>query len=81
MPGKPKKTRNARKSKAYKHPIPSPNELIEFLDEAGKPLKIEKILTGFSLKGQRMRSLLSDRLYAMVARHRRTESTNRRALS
>ena len=66
MPGKPKKTRNARKSKAYKHPIPSPNELIEFLDEAGKPLKIEKILTGFSLKGQRMRSLLSDRLYAMV---------------
>ena len=66
MPGKPKKTKAARKSKPYKHPIPSKNELIEFLEKAGKPLKIEKILDRFSLKGQRMRSLLGDRLYSMV---------------
>jgi ribonuclease R len=66
LPGKSKKTKAARKSKAYKHPIPSKNELIDFLNEAGKPLKVEKILAGFSLKGQRMRTLLVDRLYGMV---------------
>ena len=66
MPAKPKKARSARKSKPYKHPIPSKNELIDFLNKVGKPLKIERILDRFSLKGQRMRSLLADRLYAMV---------------
>ncbi|MGB5257062.1 MAG: ribonuclease R [Woeseiaceae bacterium] len=66
MPAKSKKTKAPRKSRPYKHPIPSQNELISFLEEAGKPLKIEKILGGFSLKGQRMRSLLSDRLNSMV---------------
>lgn len=66
MPGTPKKTKVARKSKPYKHPIPSQNELIDFLNEAGKPLKVEQILTHFSLKGQRIRSLLVDRLYGMV---------------
>ena len=66
MPGKPKKTKAARKSKSYKHPIPSKNELIDFLNEAGKPLKVEKILAGFSLKGQRTRALLVDRLHGMV---------------
>ena len=66
MPGKPKKTKPARKSKRYKHPIPSKNDLIEFLEKAGKPLKVEKILDHFSLKGQRMRSLLVDRRYSMV---------------
>jgi ribonuclease R len=66
LPGKPKKTKAARKSKSYKHPIPSKNELIDFLNEAGKPLKVEKILAGFSLKGQRTRALLVDRLHGMV---------------
>ncbi len=66
MPGKPNKTKAARKSKPYKHPVPSQNELLDFLNEAGKPLKVEKILTGLSLKGQRMRTLLVDRLNGMV---------------
>ncbi|MGB5627217.1 MAG: hypothetical protein WBM61_15900, partial [Woeseiaceae bacterium] len=66
MPGKSKKTKGARKSKPYKHPIPSQSQLIDFLNEAGKPLKSEEILKAFDLKGQRMRSLLVDRLHAMV---------------
>ena len=66
MPGKSKKTKGARKSKPYKHPIPSQSQLIDFLNEAGKPLKSEEILNAFDLKGQRMRSLLVDRLHAMV---------------
>ena len=52
--------------KPYKHPIPSPNELIDFLEQAGKPVKAEAILAAYGLKGQRMRSLLVDRLYEMV---------------
>ena len=66
MPGKSEKAKGARKSKPYKHPIPSQKKLIEFLNEAGKPLKLEEILKAFDLKGQRMRSLLVDRLSAMV---------------
>jgi len=61
-----KKADKKQKGKRYKHPIPSPNNLIDFLEEAGKPLKAEAILKAFGLKGQRMRSLLIDRLYAMV---------------
>ena len=70
MPRKPSKTRkkSKKKSKAkpYKHPIPSQNELIDFLTYVGKPLKIGPILKEFNLKGQRMRSLLVDRLQSMV---------------
>jgi ribonuclease R len=55
-----------RKGKPYKHPIPSRNELLDFLESAGRPRKAEQILQGFGLKGQRMRSLLLDRLYGMV---------------
>ena len=66
MPRKSEKAKSPRKSKPYKHPIPSQNQLIDFLNEAGKPLKTEAIIKGFSLKGQRMRSLLVERLYAMV---------------
>ena len=54
------------KKKSYKHPIPNRNELIAFLEKKGKPLKIKVILEHFGLKGQRMRSLLEDRLYGMV---------------
>jgi ribonuclease R len=54
------------KKKSYKHPIPSRNELITFLEKKGKPMKINGFIDEFSLKGQRMRSLLEDRLYGMV---------------
>jgi len=66
LPGKSEKTKGARKSRPYKHPIPSQNKLIDFLNEAGNPLKLEEILKAFDLEGQRMRSLLVDRLFAMV---------------
>jgi ribonuclease R len=55
-----------RKKKSYKHPIPSRNELITFLEKKGKPMRIEEILGNTGLQGQRMRSLLEDRLYGMV---------------
>ena len=55
-----------RKKKTYKHPIPSRNQLLDYLETSGKPRTIKKILEDHGLKGQRMRSLLEDRLYAMV---------------
>ena len=51
-----------RKKKPYKHPIPSRNELISFLEKSGKPQKIKNIIEGMGLKGQRTRALLEDRL-------------------
>jgi len=65
LPGKKTKKRSKRSSKTYKHPIPSRNELIDFLTEAGRPLKIKAIIDGFGLKGERMRTLLEERLEAM----------------
>jgi len=55
-----------RQGKAYRHPIPDRNALLEHLTEAGVPQKAEAILQAFGLKGQRMRSLLVDRLDGMV---------------
>ena len=66
MPQNPKKSRKPQKGKPYKHPIPGPNDLIDFLTETGKPLKADAILKAFDLKGQRMRSLLVDKLNTMV---------------
>ncbi len=63
---KAKKGAGPHKGKPYKHPIPGPNELIDFLEETGKPVKAEAIMESFGLKGQRMRSMLIDRLYDMV---------------
>ena len=66
MARKEKNRKTPHKSKPYKHPIPGPNELIDFLQEAGRPLKANAILDAFGLRGQRMRSLLVDRLSGMV---------------
>ncbi len=63
---KPRRKKKTAVAKPYKHPIPSQNDLIDFLTDVGKPLKVEPILKAFDLKGQRMRSLLVDRLQAMV---------------
>lgn len=69
----PRKSRNTTakaadkaKGKTYKHPIPSRNELLDFLTEAGIPLKADAIQSGFALKGQRMRALLVERLSKML---------------
>ena len=66
MPRKRKKKTAAKRKKTYKHPIPSRNELLDYLEAAGKPVKAEPILAGFGLKGQRMRALLVERLQGMV---------------
>ena len=55
-----------KKNKQYRHPIPDRNQLIDYLEAAGRPVKADKILKDHGLKGQRMRSLLVDRLYQMV---------------
>jgi ribonuclease R len=60
------KSKKTTKRKRYQHPVPSRNELLAFLETAGKPVKAGKILSEFGLKGQRMRGLLVDRLYKMV---------------
>ena len=59
-------TKTKAKKKPYKHPIPSRNKLIEFLEKSGKPLKVQAIMAGLELKGQRMLSQLIDRLDGMV---------------
>ena len=66
MARNPKKNTKPRTRKPYKHPSPGPNELIDFLTETGKPLKADVILKAFALKGQRMRSLLVEKLNSMV---------------
>ena len=52
--------------KPYKHPIPSRNDLLDMMTDINKPIKIESILKAYSLKGQRMRSLLLDQLRDMA---------------
>ena len=61
-----RKRDGSRQKKPYKHPIPSRNDLLDMLTDVGKPLKVEPIMNAFGLKGQRMRSLLVDRLQDMV---------------
>ena len=65
MPPRKSKKRSRAKKTSYKHPIPSRNELIDFLERAGRPLKVKQILEGFDLKGERMRTLLAERLETM----------------
>ena len=62
---KRKKTTSDR-GKSYQHPVPKRGSILDFLREAGQPLKAEAIMLGFDLKGQRMRSLLVDQLARMV---------------
>ncbi|MEM8817670.1 MAG: ribonuclease R [Pseudomonadota bacterium] len=60
-----KKTRNKNPA-SYQHPIPDRSALLDYLTERGEPVRVDKILGDFKLKGQRMRSLLVDRLNKMV---------------
>jgi ribonuclease R len=59
-------SKSGGKGRAYQHPIPDRNAILDYLTERGEPVKVDKILGDFGLKGQRMRSLLVDRLNAMV---------------
>ena len=64
MPKQKKKT-SGRKKK-YQHPIPSQAELLQYLQDYGKPVKVEGILKGLDIKGQRSFSQLLDQLNKMV---------------
>ncbi len=66
MARKVKNRKKPQRGKPYKHPVPGPNEVIDYLQEAGRPVKVEAILKAFGLTGQRMRTQLVDRLYTMV---------------
>jgi ribonuclease R len=61
-----KKTPKTPGAEGYRHPVPDRNELLEHFEAAGKPLKADAVLAAFGLKGQKMRSQLVDRLYAML---------------
>jgi ribonuclease R len=65
LPPRKSKQQSRRAKKVYKHPIPSRNELLDFLKKAGKPQKIKAIMEGLSLHGERTRTLLEDRLETM----------------
>lgn len=65
MPTRKSSKRPKAKKAPYQHPIPSRNELIDFLEKAGRPLKVKQIIDGFGLKGERMRTLLEERLESM----------------
>ena len=54
------------RGKAYKHPLPKRGTILEFLRDAGQPLTAEALMEGFDLTGQRMRTLLADKLLKMV---------------
>ena len=63
----PKKRKPAPAGKKkYKHPIPSRAELLQFLQDSGRPIKVEGILQGLNIKGQRALSQLMDQLNKMV---------------
>ena len=60
-----RKTRKKSK-KAYKHPVPNRSELLEFIQDAGRPLNLDKIAEGLGLSAARARKKLLDELRKMV---------------
>jgi len=63
-----KKAAKSEKNKAstYKHPIPSMPELIEALEAAGAPQKLDQVAKRVGVKGQKNVTALKKRLSAMV---------------
>ena len=66
MPRRKSKKVAKKRKESYQHPIPSRNTLLDYFEAVGKPVKAEQILDAFELRGQRMRTLLVDRLQEMV---------------
>jgi len=64
LPKKKKPASAARKK--YQHPVPSRGDLLQFLQDVGRPVKVESILQGLNVKGQRSFSQLLDQLNKMV---------------
>jgi ribonuclease R len=64
-PGKAASGKSAG-ARPYKHPVPGRNALLQFLRDEGQPLKIEALMQGLDLKGQKTRISLEDTLDRMV---------------
>ena len=62
---KQKKAARGR-DKSYQHPIPKRSAVLEFLTDAGRPVKTDALLTGFGLQGQRLRGQFEETLQKMV---------------
>lgn len=62
----PQTGQSGSRKKTYRHPVPSRNELLDYLEQFGRPVRVEKMMSGLGLKGQRMRSMLVERLAKMV---------------
>ena len=62
------KKKPAKQSKGgkYRHPLPDRNALLDYLRKVGQPRKVDDVMQDHRLKGQRMRSLLVDKLNKMV---------------
>ena len=56
----------AGRGKSYQHPIPKRGAILDFLRDAGQPLKAAAVMKGFDLEGQRMRTRLMAQLQKMV---------------
>jgi ribonuclease R len=62
-----KRKKTAKKvARKYKHPIPNRTELLDFLKEAGRPMRLAALMDAFGLKGQKMQGLLADNLGKML---------------
>ena len=54
------------RGKTYQHPIPKRSSILDFLRDAGQPLKAEAVMQGFDLDGRRMRTRLMAQLQKMI---------------
>ena len=64
---KRQKTRTRKgRGTTYKHPVPSRNELLDYLRSAGRPLSAAAVLDGFGLKGLRLQAQLLEKLQKMA---------------
>lgn len=57
---------SSRERRAYKHPVPSRNALLEHLRDSGRPLSLAAIARSFEIKGQRQRAALEETLGQMA---------------
>ncbi|HET6628651.1 MAG TPA: ribonuclease R [Woeseiaceae bacterium] len=61
-----KRRKTAGKSGKYRHPVPGRAEILERLQDAGRPMPLEEIMQAFELHGARLRAALTDTLNRMV---------------
>ncbi len=61
-----KRRKTAGKSGKYRHPVPGRAEILERLQDAGRPMRLEDLAAAFDLRGVRLRSALADTLNRMV---------------